>query len=75
MKRRLSVLITPEEQMRMHNLIPWGVCSRLMRVLFIQTLDLVEKHGTVVLGAILSGELSALDVLRKEADSGPKRPE
>jgi hypothetical protein len=65
-KRRLSIEITSEEQIRMHNLIPWGVVSRIMRVLFIQTLNLVESHGEIVLGAILSGKLSALDLLRKE---------
>jgi len=67
-KRRLSIEITSEEQIRMHNLIPWGVVSRIMRVLFIQTLNLVESHGEIVLGAILSGKLSALDLLRKEDD-------
>lgn len=65
-KRRLSIEITDEEQIRMHNLIPWGLVSRIMRVLFVQTLDLVESHGEIVLGAILSGKLSALDLLRKE---------
>ncbi len=67
-KRRLSIEITDEEQIRMHNLIPWGLVSRIMRVLFVQTLDLVESHGEIVLGAILSGKLSALDLLRKEDD-------
>ncbi len=67
-KRRLSIEITNEEQIRMHNLIPWGLVSRIMRVLFVQTLDLIESHGEVVLGAILSGKLSALDLLRKEED-------
>jgi hypothetical protein len=71
-KRRLSIEITDEEQIRMHNLIPWGLVSRIMRVLFVQTLDLIESHGEVVLGAILSGKLSALDLLRKENSNEDK---
>jgi hypothetical protein len=37
-----------------------------MRILFVQTLDLIEQHGEIVLGAIVSGKFSALDLLRKE---------
>ena len=65
-KRRLSIEITDEEQIRMRNLIPWGLVSRIMRGLFIQILNLVETHGEIVLGALLTGKLSALDILREE---------
>lgn len=65
-KPRLSIEITKPEQTRMHNLIPWGMMSRIMHKLFLQTLDLIEQHGDIVLGALLSGKLTALDLLRKE---------
>jgi len=63
-KRRLSIEIYEEEQERMHRLIPWGLMSRIMRILVVQVLDLVEHHGDVVLGALLTGKLSTLDLLR-----------
>jgi hypothetical protein len=69
-KRRLSIDISEEDQMRMHNLIPWGISGRLVRMLFLQVLDMVESHGPIVLGAIMSGELSALDILVKGGKDG-----
>jgi len=72
--RRLSVKISHEEQIRMHNLLPAGIISKVIRLLLLQTLDLVEKYGAVVLGAILSGKLSALDILREEERNGTQRP-
>ena len=72
--RRLSIEISEEEQIRMRNLIPWGVVSRIMRLLLIQTMDLVERHGDIVLGALVSGKLTSLDLLRKEdGKDGHKR--
>ena len=67
-EKRLSILITKEEQTWMRNQIPWGLVSRVMRILLVQTLKLIDEHGDIVLGAILSGKLTALDVLRKEDD-------
>ena len=69
MSRRLSVIITETDQYRMRNAIPWGLTSRIMRVLLLQTLDLIERHGDVVLGALLSGQLTALDLIKKEVDT------
>jgi hypothetical protein len=74
-KRRLSIDISEEDQIRMHNLIPWGITGRLVRMLFLQTLDLIESHGIIVLGAIMSGELSALDILVKGGKDGLSRLE
>lgn len=36
-----------------------------MRLLLIQVLDLLEDHGDVILGALLSGKITALDLLKK----------
>jgi hypothetical protein len=73
--RRLSVMITEEDQIRMRNVIPWGLISRVMRLLLMQTLDLIEEHGDVVIGALVSGKLTALDLLRKEDNDGSQRPQ
>jgi hypothetical protein len=71
-KRRLSVEITYEDQTRMRNLIPWGLEGRIIRILLYQTLDLIEEHGDIVLGALLSGKLTVLDLLKKEGvENGP----
>jgi hypothetical protein len=63
-KKHLSIQITAEEQTRMRNLIPWGIISKVIRVLLLQTLDLVEQHGDIVLGALITGKLTALDLLK-----------
>ena len=65
-QKRLSIIISDEEQMRLHNLIPWGIQGAIMRLLLRNMLDLVSEHGDVVLGALLSGKLTVLDLLRKE---------
>jgi hypothetical protein len=70
MMRRLSIEISDVEQIRLHNLIPWGITSKVMRILLLQTLDLVEHHGDVVLGALLSGKLTSLDLLREDISNG-----
>lgn len=70
-KRRLSIEITDEEQARLHKLIPWGLMSRIMRILCTQVLDLVQEHGDIILGALLTGKLTALDLIKKGGkDSG-----
>jgi len=68
-------MITEEDQIRMRNVIPWGLISRVMRLLLMQTLDLIEEHGDVVIGALVSGKLTALDLLRKEDNDGSQRPQ
>lgn len=70
-KRRLSIEISHEDQIRMQTLIPWGITGRLIRMLFLQVLDMIEAHGPVVLGAIMTGQVSALDILVKGGESEP----
>ncbi len=70
---RLSINITDSEHTRMVNLIPWGIMGRIMRILLAQTLDLIEEHGDIVLGALMSGKLTALDLIRKEVHDGSER--
>ena len=69
-KRRLSIEITEEDQQRMHNLIPWGIMSRMMRLVLVQMLDLLEEHGDVVLGALMSGRITVLDLIKKGGSKG-----
>ena len=63
--KRLSIKISEAEQIRMRNLIPWGMISHILRILLMQVLDLVEQHGDVVLGALISGKLTVLDLLKR----------
>jgi uncharacterized protein (DUF488 family) len=71
--KRLPIVITEEDMRRVHKLIPWGLTSRIMRILLIQTLDLLEEHGDVVLGALLSGKITALDLLKRGGPDGSIR--
>jgi len=66
--RRLPIVITEEDQLRIHRLIPWGLTSRIMRILLVQVLDLLEDHGDIILGALLSGKLTALELLKRGID-------
>jgi len=69
-KKRLSIEISDQDQERMHLLIPRGLTSHIMRILLKSTLDLVEKHGDIVLGFVLSGQISILDLLKKGVPEG-----
>lgn len=63
--RRVIVQITELEYQRGQRIMPWGMTGRIMRLLYGQVLDLVEKHGDVVLGALLVGRITVLDLLKK----------
>ena len=72
-KPRLSVDITEKEQDRMRELIPWGLQSAIVRVLMKSALDLIEEYGEVALAGLITGKVSALDIIRrldKEVKSG-----
>jgi hypothetical protein len=73
-KKRLSIEITHEDQIRMQNLIPWGVIGKIMRLLLIQVLDLVQQHGEIVLGALITGKITAYDLLKKGDKDESIRP-
>uniref|UniRef100_A0A6M3LUU3 Uncharacterized protein n=1 Tax=viral metagenome TaxID=1070528 RepID=A0A6M3LUU3_9ZZZZ len=72
-KPRLSVDITEKEQDRMRELIPWGLQSAIVRTLMNSALDLIEEYGEVALAGLITGKVSALDIIRridKEVKSG-----
>lgn len=50
---RLSVEITPEQQKRVHSLLPWGTQRRIFTKLLDSLLDHIEKEGHAALGALL----------------------
>lgn len=60
---RLSVDLTEEQQAVLTGL-EWGIKGKLYRVLTDGLVELLQKYGTVVLGAIMNNDVSALDVLR-----------
>ena len=62
---KITVAVTDEEQKRMQSLIPWGIQAAIIRLLINRVLDLIEAHGDVVLGALLSGKLTVLDLLKR----------
>lgn len=76
---RLSVEISEETYIRMQNRIPWGLKSKVMAILLEDLLDLIEKHGDIVLAAVISRTISAQQIItgldrtiKKEEQSGTK---
>jgi hypothetical protein len=66
--KRLSIPIDRALQIRVQNTLPWGTTSKIMHRLLISVLDLVDAHGEIVIGAIMTGKLQALDLLKKGGD-------
>jgi len=60
---RLSVEISEETHIRMQNRIPWGLKSKVMVILLEDLLDLIEKHGDIVLAAIINRTISSQQVI------------
>lgn len=74
--RRVIVQVSELEYQRGQRLMPWGMTGRIMRLLYGQVLDLVENHGDVVLGALLVGRVTVLDLLKKGlTENGAGGPE
>lgn len=74
---RLSVEISEETYRRMRDRIPWGLTSKVMKILLEDLLDLIDEHGDIILAALINRSLSARHViagiekgLKKEAQSG-----
>ncbi len=54
---RLSVNITPEQYSKLQKLVPWGVKGQLFQTIIEDLIQLLEKRGEKVLGAILAKKL------------------
>lgn len=67
-KPRLSIEISEELYERKKRLIPWGQEAILIRKLLSDALDLIEfaeDKGPIVIGAIMSGDVSIMDLVIK----------
>ena len=78
---RLCVDISPKEQKRLQELIPWGLQNAIIRTLVDGMLNLIEEFGEVAIALLLTGKISTLDVIkaveskverRKHGDSRPE---
>jgi hypothetical protein len=59
----LTVDIGKDLKDRMDKLIPWGMKGRLVIIILTTILDIVEKHGDIAIGALLSGRVTVLEML------------
>lgn len=63
-RTRLCVDITPEEQRRLQELVPWGTQSAMIRTLVAGMLAMIEEYGEVAIALLLTGRISTFDVIR-----------
>lgn len=66
---RLSIEVTEDQQRRLRECIPWGLQRTLFSTIIDDIIDLVERHGPMVLAAIIDRKIKADQYLRigKEA--------
>lgn len=57
---RINAQIPLELDERLHQIIPWGMKSLLLRALLEMTVEAVEKHGAVALSSILDKRFNPL---------------
>lgn len=69
---RLSIEITEEQNLALQRLIPWGAKNSLFSALVDDVIELLEKHGIVVISAILCKRLKVED-LKSVKESLPKK--
>lgn len=66
---RVSFDISKELYSQIQNYIPWGSMKPLMTAMIESVVNLIEVVGTenrsIIIGAIISGRLSILDIIRK----------
>jgi len=51
--------------------LPWGFRTTLIRVLLEKVADAVDKHGEIMIGAILSGEFELVHVPKERGQNLP----
>jgi len=59
---RLSIEITEEQHLALGRLIPWGAKNELFRVIIDDVITLLEKHGAIIIAAILTRRLNVGDL-------------
>jgi hypothetical protein len=70
---RLSVEISPELQARLQKHIPWGLQSHIVRAILEQLATLLEEKPAlrdVALAALISGDMTIVDLLRRIKKDG-----
>lgn len=69
---RVSFDISKELYSQIQNYIPWGSMKPLMTAMIESVVNLIEVVGTenrsIIIGAIISGRLSILDIIRKNEE-------
>ncbi len=58
---RLSVELTEKQNMDLMRLLPWGAKGPLFSAIVDDIIELLEKHGTIIIAAILSRKLKTGD--------------
>ena len=69
---RVSFDISRELYSQIQNYIPWGSMKPLMTAMVESVVNLIENVGvenrSIIIGAIISGRLSILDIIRKNEE-------
>ena len=65
---RLSIDLGDERFKKLQDLVPWGVKTQLFLVIIDDLIDVLEKHGPMAVGAILSKKVKLVDILKGEDD-------
>ena len=69
---RLSIDVSEELRNKIQTHIPWGTMRPLMTILLESVIAFIEKtgveHRSLIIGAIVSGKISILDILKKGED-------
>jgi len=61
---RLSIEVTEDQQRRLRECIPWGLQRTLFSTIIDDIIDMVEKHGPMVLAAIIDRKIKADQYLK-----------
>ena len=72
---RKSIDLTEKQFKKLQEYIPWGLSNELFRCIVEDLIELCEKHGPMVVAALVSRRVSAANVLKtlKEINSEDKK--
>jgi hypothetical protein len=60
---RLSIDLTPEQQVKLWKHLEWGEKGRFFRVIIDDIIEMLEEHGEIFKAAVFSRKISMLDYL------------
>lgn len=72
---RLSIDVSPETLKRWEDLLPWGIRSKVVRVLVEDVLNMIEAEGEIVIAMILARKLKGSDIIKMGERNGHTGPE